>query len=98
MEHQLELGYLVIQVPEPDSLNALFADVIGLIPGEPTPTGSHTWRNDRRAHRLIVEPGAANDAVALGFEAIDVQAFDRTVARLQSTGLVVIEDNGAAER
>jgi 2,3-dihydroxybiphenyl 1,2-dioxygenase len=97
MNHQLELGYLVIEVPEPDSLNAVFADVVGLIPGTPTSSGAPTWRNDRRAQRVIVEPGPANDAVALGFEAIDAQAFDSTLARLQAAGLAVVEDPDAAE-
>ena len=96
MNHQLELGYLVIEVPEPDSLNEVFADVIGLIPGEPTQSHARTWRNDRRAHRVIVEPGSANDAVAVGFEAVDAEAFDSTVARLRAVGLAVIEDTEAA--
>ena len=98
MNHQLELGYLVIEVPEPESLDAVFADVIGLIPGEPTTSGARTWRNDHRAHRVIVEPGSANDAVAVGFEVIDAQAFNNTVARLRAAGLAVIEDNEAAGR
>jgi 2,3-dihydroxybiphenyl 1,2-dioxygenase len=96
MNHQLELGYLVIEVPEPDSLNAVFADVIGLIPGEPTTSGASTWRNDRRAQRIIVEPGSANDAVAVGFEVIDAHAFDRTIGRLQAAGARVAEDPEAA--
>jgi 2,3-dihydroxybiphenyl 1,2-dioxygenase len=97
MNHQLELGYLVIEVPEPDSLDPVFADIIGLIPGEPTTSGARTWRNDRRAHRIIVAPGPANDAVAVGFEAIDAEAFESTVARLQATGVDVVEDTKAAE-
>jgi 2,3-dihydroxybiphenyl 1,2-dioxygenase len=97
MNHQLELGYLVLQVPEPDSLSAVFSDVVGLIPGKPTVSGARTWRNDGRAYRLIVEPGSANDAVTMGFEAIDDEAFDSTVARLNSTGIAVFEDTGEAE-
>ncbi len=98
MPHQLELGYLVLEVPEPSSLDAVFADVIGLIPGEPTAPGEHTWRDDGRAYRLIVQPGPANDAVAVGIEAVDDEAFDATVARLQVTGLAVTEDTVAADR
>jgi 2,3-dihydroxybiphenyl 1,2-dioxygenase len=97
MHHQLELGYLVLEVPEPDSLDTVFADVIGLVPGEPTATGARTWRNDGRAYRLIVEPGPANDAVAVGFEAVDVRAFEGTVARLQAAGLPVTEDTSGVE-
>jgi 2,3-dihydroxybiphenyl 1,2-dioxygenase len=97
MNHQLELGYLVIEVPEPDSLNAVFADVIGLIPGEPTTPRARTWRNDRRAQRVIVEPGSANDAVAVGFEVSDTESFETTVARLRASGQAVVEDTRAAE-
>lgn len=97
MNHQLELGYLVLEVPEPGSLDTVLADVVGLLPGEPTASGDRTWRNDRRAHRVIVEPGSANDAVAVGFEATDAEAFNSTVARLQATGLAVVEDPVRAE-
>ena len=49
MQHQLELGYLVLEVPEPDILSPVFADVVGLVPGEPAASGARTWRNDARA-------------------------------------------------
>ena len=39
-----------------------------------------TWRNDDKAQRVIVEPGPANDAVYVGFEAVDDAAFDAIVA------------------
>lgn len=97
MNHKLELGYLVLEVPDPDSLNGVFADVVGLIPGEPTASGARTWRIDQRAHRLIVEPGSANDAVAIGFEALDAEAFDSTVGRLRVAGLAVAENTSEAE-
>jgi biphenyl-2,3-diol 1,2-dioxygenase len=96
MNHQLELGYLVLEIPEPDSLNTVFADVVGLVPGEAVASGERTWRNDGRTYRLIVQPGPANDAVALGFEAVDADAFDSTVERLRATGLSVSEDPGRA--
>jgi 2,3-dihydroxybiphenyl 1,2-dioxygenase len=50
-------------------------------------------------HRLILQSGAANDAVAIGFEATDPSAFDATVTRLQASGFDVAEvDADAAER
>jgi 2,3-dihydroxybiphenyl 1,2-dioxygenase len=98
MNHQLELGYLVVEVPDPNSLNGAFGDVVGLIPGQPTASGALTWRNDRRAQRVIVEPGPASDAVVLGFEAVDAQVFEDTVARLRAMGLDVTEDEDGAER
>jgi 2,3-dihydroxybiphenyl 1,2-dioxygenase len=99
MIHRLELGYLVLEVPEPDGLDGVFADVVGLVPGEPAAPGVRTWRNDRRAHRLIVQPGSANDAVAVGFEAVDLEAFENFVARLRGAGHPVTEDaRRAADR
>lgn len=97
MHHQLELGYLVLEVPDPASLQPVLADVVGLVPGDPTASDATTWRNDDRAHRLVVAHGAANDAVAVGFEAVDADAFDATVASLQALG-VDVADGDAAER
>ena len=96
MMHQLELGYLVLEVPEPASLNETFADVVGLIPGASTASGAVTWRNDDRAYRLIVAQGPANDAVAVGFEAVDDEAFERAAERLLTSGIAVNEDTDAA--
>jgi 2,3-dihydroxybiphenyl 1,2-dioxygenase len=85
MHHELELAYLGVEVPDPSSLTSFFGDVIGLIPGEPGAGGAATWRNDDKAYRILVEPGPANDAVVVGFEAIG-EAFDRVVERLATTG------------
>ncbi len=85
MGHQIELGYLVLELPEPELLTPVLADVVGLIPGEPA-AGALTWRDDARAQRLVVAPGPANDAVVVGFEAVDVAAFDATVDRLGKFG------------
>lgn len=100
MQHRLELGYLVLEVPEPDTLGPAFGDVVGLVPGEPTVEGAATWRDDDRAQRLVVRPGPADDAIALGFEAVDADAFDTTVERLRASGVEVAEDAdaGAAAR
>jgi 2,3-dihydroxybiphenyl 1,2-dioxygenase len=87
MNHHLELGYAVIEVPDPDTLGPVFAEVVGLIPGE----GAHTWRNDGRASRVVIRSGPANDLVALGIEAVDEDTFTSTVARIEA-----VEDVAAA--
>lgn len=89
MHHHLELAYLVVEVPDPEPLGVLFTDVIGLQPGDATPDGAATWRNDDRVHRVVVTTGPAADAVAIGFEAGDDAAFDDTVARLVASGYTV---------
>lgn len=96
MQPELELAYLAIEVPDPTSLHAFFGDVIGLVPGEPAPAGTQTWRDDDKAQRLIVQPGPANDAVAIGLEAADADAFDRVAARLTGAGFGA-EPAGAAD-
>jgi 2,3-dihydroxybiphenyl 1,2-dioxygenase len=90
MQHSLELGYLVIEVPEPDTLTPVLADVVGLIPGEPA-ADARTWRDDDRAQRLVVQPGPANDAVAVGFEAVNAEAFAAAVDRLRAIGADITE-------
>jgi 2,3-dihydroxybiphenyl 1,2-dioxygenase len=86
MEHEIELGYIGIEVPEPESLTPFFGDVIGLVPGVATDDGALTWRNDDKAQRVIVQRGAANDAAFLGFEAVDEDALDTIAARLVAAG------------
>jgi 2,3-dihydroxybiphenyl 1,2-dioxygenase len=98
---EIELGYVGIEVPEPASLSSFLGEVIGLTPGEPFDDGALTWRNDDKAHRLIVEPGPANDASFVGFEAVDDSAFEAVSSRLASAGFEVVtgtEDDLAARR
>ena len=101
MRPDLELGYLGLEIPDPDSLSTFFGEVIGLAQGEPADAGSVTWRNDDRAHRIIVQPGPANDAAFLGFAATDAAAFDGAVDRLGQAGFAVADatdENGKARR
>jgi 2,3-dihydroxybiphenyl 1,2-dioxygenase len=95
MQHEIELAYIGIEVPEPHTLAPFFGDVIGLVPGEATDDGAATWRNDDKAQRVIVEPGPANDAAFLGFEAVDEDAFDAVAARLGAAGHDVAEGSDA---
>src|SRR5215207_138513 len=95
MRQEIELAYLGVEVPDPARLSSFFAEVIGLAPGEPAANGAPTWRNDGAAHRVIIERGEANDAVYVGFEARDDDAFDTVTARLQDAGFVV--RNGTAD-
>ncbi len=91
MQPDLELAYLGLEVPDPSSLTSFFADVIGLIPGDELPGGASTWRNDDKAHRMVVQPGPANDAAFVGFEATDTAAFKRVTDRLRTAGFEVTD-------
>ena len=101
MEHQIELAYLGIEVPDPTSLTPFFADVVGLLPGEPGPSGTVTWRNDDKAHRVDLETGPKNDATCLGFEAVDEDALEWSAWRLADAGFAVhdsTDDERSARR
>lgn len=95
MNSDLELGYLGMEVPDPDGLTTFLGDVVGLVPGAPTSAGADTWRNDRKARRLIIEQGSAGDAVYLGFEAADDAAFDAIVDRLDTAGFATVAGDSA---
>lgn len=86
MHHDLEVGYIGLEVPEPESLDTFFGDVIGLVPGEEADPPERTWRNDDRVHRVIARRGSANDAAFVGFEATSDEAFARVVERLSGAG------------
>ena len=101
MRHDIELGYLGLEVADRAGFGTFLRDVIGLAPGEPTTGGADTWRNDDKAHRLIVSKGPANDATCLGFEATDEDAFNRVAQRLATAGFELVDgtdDEKAARR
>lgn len=99
MDHRLEIAHLVLEVPDPTTLDSAFGGVAGLVPGAPTPAGDVTWRNDDHAHRIVVQRGDANDAVAVGFAAPDDETFAQLVSSLRSLGHDVDDDDDlAAER
>jgi len=85
--NEIELAYVGIEVPEPASLDGFFGEVVGLMPGDEP----HTWRNDGKAQRVIVQQGSANDAAFVGFEARDQQSFDGVLARLAAAGFATAE-------
>jgi 2,3-dihydroxybiphenyl 1,2-dioxygenase len=87
MTHELELGYLGLEVADPPAFEAFLADVVGLVPGE----NEHTWRTDHRTQRIVVEEGPRNDAAYVGFEATDQDALGATVERLGALGVDVVK-------
>jgi 2,3-dihydroxybiphenyl 1,2-dioxygenase len=87
--NDIELAYVGIEVPDPSSLDSFFADVIGLVPGDVP----HSWRNDDKARRIVVEQGSANDAAYVGFEASGDEVFERVASRIGA-----VEADGAERR
>lgn len=95
MSHQIEIAYLGLEVPDPSALTPLFADVVGLVPGDSSTADAPTWRNDDKAHRILVDAGPRNDATVLGIEAADVAAFDALIGRVCAAGLEVLPGTDA---
>lgn len=91
MQHSLELGYVGVEVADPDALGRFLTDVVGLVPGAPTTRGELTWRNDGKAQRIVVSAGPSNDAAYLGFEATSTDAFAATADRLARAGYQVVD-------
>ena len=95
MRHEIELGYLGLEVPDPSTLTPFFGEVIGLVDGEPAGGDAVTWRNDDKAYRIVVGAGPANDAAFLGFEAVDDEAFDAAYRRLAAAGFALADGTDA---
>lgn len=95
MEKSLELGYVGVEVKDPDGFGRYLSSILGLKPGEPATDGAPTWRLDGKAHRLIVHEGPADDAAYAGFVADSEADFDRAVENLRATGAEVTEGTDA---
>lgn len=58
MKSDIESAYIVLESSNPAAVNKYFGEVIGLMPGAPTTSGSFTWRADGKAQRVVLMPGA----------------------------------------
>jgi 2,3-dihydroxybiphenyl 1,2-dioxygenase len=85
--HELELGYLGVEVADRPAFETFLAEVVGLVPG----VDAHTWRTDRKARRIEVHEGPRNDAAYVGFEATDQDTFDTTLRQLGAIGVDVVK-------
>ncbi len=90
MDHELEIGYVGLEVADPAGLGALLTDVVGLVPAGAA-FGAAAYRNDDRAARVFIEEGPADDCTLLGFIASDAATFDAVAARLDSAGFPLTE-------
>ena len=86
MNHDMELGYLRVEVADPAALGTFLTEIIGLAAGAPTTDGEPTWTDDAAAQRIVVGSGPRNDLTALGFEIAGEDAWDAVLARLDAAG------------
>ena len=99
MNHHLEIAYARVEVADREAVGAFLTDIVGLAPSDATSDGDLTWTDDDTVQRVIVSSGPADDLVALGFEAVDGDAFDATFERLTSAGFApTARDDLAAAR
>ncbi len=96
--HQLELGYVRVEVADVPAMTAFFTDVIGLAPGESTVDGETTLTDDDAVQRVILGEGPRNDLATMGFEAVDLDAYEATVARLEAAGFAPVAGDEAVAR
>jgi 2,3-dihydroxybiphenyl 1,2-dioxygenase len=95
MEH-IELAYLAVEVADVAGIEAVLRDVAGLMPGEPLPGAASTWRDDDRAHRVVLVEGPADDVAHVGFSVADADALEIVAARLAALGAPVERGGDAA--
>jgi len=91
MTHRIEMGYLGLEVGDPDAFGVYLRDVIGLQPGSPPAPDVEAWRVDGKASRVFVHPGPANDACYVGYVAVDDAAYEECIALLRRSGATVTE-------
>ena len=95
MTPAIEIGYVNVEVSDPEGFATFLTDIIGLTPSEPTPTGDATWTDDDAVQRVIVSEGPRNDLAVIGFEAVDAAALDATIERLGASGFDAETADGA---
>ncbi len=89
------LGYIGLQVRDPDAWSAFATGVLGLMPAEPAGE-ARRFRLDDLAWRIAVEAGDADDLNYLGFEVGGPAELEAMRIRLADAGLAV--GNGDTDR
>lgn len=90
MDQSMSLGYVGVEVSDPEQFGEFLGSVLGLQPGAPTTDGGSTWRMDEKAQRIIVHTGDADDLAYAGFLGRDEAAYHRLVERVRATGAQVM--------
>ena len=89
------LGYLGIEVPDPETWEAFAIDRLGLMRGEPAAGGSLPLRMDEQAQRVILHPGPSDDLAYAGFEVVEARALDALAKKFGGAGVAVREADQA---
>jgi 2,3-dihydroxybiphenyl 1,2-dioxygenase len=76
----MQLGYIVFQVKDVAAWERFGRDVLGLVPVEGR---SLAFRLDGHAQRIVIEPGPADDLIALGLEVESEPALEELIRNFQ---------------
>src|SRR5260370_39637655 len=90
-----QLGYLGLNVKNPDEWQRFTTEILGLQPAGSAPDGSIYLRLDENHHRFILQRNDADDVAFIGWEAPEHPALGDFAAQLQAAGLQTIA--GTAE-
>jgi biphenyl-2,3-diol 1,2-dioxygenase len=82
------LGYLGLQVSDPEAWRRFAVQTMGFMPGAPW-AGAERYRLDAWAWRIAVETGARDDLAYVGFEAASTEALLAVMGRLKDNGVAV---------
>lgn len=85
------LGYIGLNVSDPDAWMAWAADFLGLMEGPAAPSGVRRLRLDDHAWRIAIEPGDQDDLAWIGLEVAGRDELAALREKLTAAG-VAIED------
>jgi 2,3-dihydroxybiphenyl 1,2-dioxygenase len=85
-----QLGYLGFEVSDLPAWEAFATGVLGVAVASRAESGALSLRLDGHAHRLFLEPGAADDVAFIGWQVDDEAAFAATLERLRGAGVDVV--------
>jgi 2,3-dihydroxybiphenyl 1,2-dioxygenase len=85
-----QLGYLGLNVKNPDEWQRFATDILGLQLAGNAPDGSIYLRMDENHHRFILQRNDADDLAVIGWEVTDQPALRDLAAQLQADGIEVV--------
>jgi 2,3-dihydroxybiphenyl 1,2-dioxygenase len=94
----MRLGYLVFGVRNPGRWDAFAGSTLGLPRATARPDGSRGYRIDSLAQRLVVEPGASDDLLAIGIDCGSDAGVESVAQRLEDAGYEAREAPAALRR
>jgi 2,3-dihydroxybiphenyl 1,2-dioxygenase len=90
-----QLAYIVVEARKPEAWDRFCQHTLGLAPPLRNSDRSLGWQIDNAAQRLVVQPGASDDLLALGIEFSGEEALERRLRRLELRGVQVQAGDGA---